>query len=198
MPGGQVIPAAESHRPQIGMGGGTYLQHWSPYRERNRLPAAIAVSLLVGALYNLNANSLQMRWHFAYERATWACRRQAPGPPSLVGAAGCGQGQPVCRGEHCWHLLQKDSTGSSLLLIPTLSSKQDKNLWAHSDMWSRVGSQFPRAKGCSDSMSLLCFKDVCWDHTQVRQNQLCKVHWDRNESSSELWLTLQSMVWSVP
>lgn len=46
----------------------------------------------------------------------------------------CGQGQPVCRGEHCWHLLQKDSTGSSLLLIPTLSSKEVKNLWAHSEM----------------------------------------------------------------
>lgn len=50
-------------KPQVTTLGtaGTYLQHRSPHRERNRLPAAVAASSLLGVLYNLNANSPQMR-----------------------------------------------------------------------------------------------------------------------------------------
>lgn len=68
--------------------------------------------------------------------------------------------------QHCWHFLQKDSTGSSLPLIPTLSSKEVKNLWAHSDTWNRAGSQFPRAKGWVCFISRMCaWITPKWDKT---------------------------------
>jgi len=72
-----------SGKPQVTTLGtaGTYFQHRSPRRERSRLPAAVAVFSMLGALYNLNANSPRMRWHFAFhpeadERSTWACKTE--------------------------------------------------------------------------------------------------------------------------
>lgn len=110
-----------------------------------------------------------MRWHFAYERATWACRGRSPAHPAQWELQDVLALWPVCRGEHCWHLLQKDSTGSSLLLIPTLSSKEVKNLWVRS--WMTCGaeqapsSQEQRGAQCGFATRMCAWITPKWDKT---------------------------------
>jgi len=79
-----------------------------------------------------------------------ARQRRGAWPTQLSGSCRtgwlCGRGQPVCRGERCWHLLQTDSARSSLFLILALSSKEVKNLWALFLKWHTEQSRLPAPK----------------------------------------------------